>query len=266
MITKSAIVTALFLTSLTATANLMGMVGPATSPNPSFLVIDHADPACPPATCKSSGTPVDTISWGSPAPGPSQSMLRFVPIPFNVVLTTPRTAFAIGNLFFKNGMNSAGSEVDKINLTFNTGIVFNTDTNDMDSAHTNQNVTLNFDVVNTTNTIDPIVSADIIKIATPLLALCDPKNPALSSCVQVEQPCDSAHPDKACTQFHVLEGGGTSAEVLFRFGSVDPVGFGKVADPSVGFVTTSVSAPSTVGLLGIGLVSLMLFACSRKHY
>ena len=252
MLNKFAIVTLLFLASATASATLMGTIEPGTNPIGFFT---NPNPSCPPAACTISGTHSEAIAWGNPAPGSFQSALTFTPQSFNVALGTP---FVIGQLFFRNGEIASG-EISHVTLSFNTGTVKDSSTNQVDKLHTDQNVTLDFDIVNTPNTTDTSASADIVHISNnaPWIKFPNPD----------PNPCDNnkVNSTKHCDSFHVIEGQQTSVDILFALGSVDLVGFGNVADPSAGFVTSAVSAPSTIGLLGIGLLAMIVFAGYKKQ-
>ena len=65
--------------------------------------------------------------------------------------------------------------------------------------------------------------------------------------------------------FRVLEGETTSVEVLAEFNSLDLIGFGEIADSSVGFLSSSVSVPEPSTLAFIALSIGMGLSRRRRH-
>lgn len=233
--TQLATVTALLLVTANAAANLIGTITGGTFSSPV--------PACQNGVvCSGIGT--TSITFGTAVAPSSPSALQAMTSSFDTPLATP---FVIGHLFFHNGEIIGGSGIDQITLTFNTGNVTDTtdpnnnDPNSLNNRLDNISLALVFDIINTPNSSDPVASADKIHFQNPVLRF--PGNPA---------PFDT---------FSVLEGKETSVEILGFLSSFLTVGFGKVADPSAGFVSTSaVPEPSSVALIALGLPAMIAFA------
>ena len=150
----------------------------------------------------------------------------------------------MGCLFYSNTITTSGTEVSGVTVTFNSGNVVATQMEDL-TGKVNVPLPLTLTITNTPNTEDPIASADYITITSELFRL-GPNQPPVN-------------------RFSVLEQGSTWVEVLGRFGSFEAVGFGRVADPAQGFVSSSsVPEPSSLALLGGGLIALILARQEKK--
>lgn len=223
--TFSIMVGAVLLVSSNASANLVGTIsdGIFSAPSP---------PCVAPIQCAGVGT--NTFSWGD-----TNSTLQATGSAFNTPLGT---LFVMGHLFYSNTVTASGTEVSGVTVTFNSGNLVATQGESL-TLRANVPLPLTLTITNTLNTADPIASADYITITSPLFRL-DPNQP----------PVD---------QFHVFEQASTSVEILGIFGSFLPVGFANIANPAVAFTSSSapgssVPGPSSLALLGGGLIALIL--------
>ena len=136
--------------------------------------------------------------------------------------------FVIGSLEYSNGRALPGSEVRSTLLMAQS---FSTD------PDFNQQFEVEVAIVTTPNIAnDDIASADLIYF---------PEFPGYGS-------------------FRVFEGESTSVELLGEFNSLDFLGFGAVADPTVGFVTTAVPEPTSLITVVVGLFGVSLHRRKRR--
>jgi len=192
-----------------------------------------------PATAVTSGVGTNIFRWGSGDP----SSLSFIGESFD---TEPNTPFKLGHLTFHNGVIASGTGADSVTLD----VLMSFD----NVPEKNSVFPINFHMINTLNTDDPIASADTVGI------------------------------DGFSFTFNVLEGATASADIiamlstnlsalpsgavptgaeLFSTRPFDPsgnyslsiVGF---ADPSTGgFIGGSVPEPSTLLLVSLGLIAAL---------
>ena len=121
--------------------------------------------------------------------------------------------FVAGHLEYSNGESHPSSGVSSAILTLDSL---------SDDAGFTQTLELGISILSTENVIgEEVASADFIFFTD---------RPDLGS-------------------FRVFEGAATSVEILVEFNSLDLIGFGNVADPSVGFVSNSVSVPEPSGFI-----------------
>jgi PEP-CTERM motif len=225
----SIVAAAVLLVSSNASGNLIGTMSNGTFSDPS--------PTCPPATCNPNSNP---FTWGS-----GGSSLLAAGSAFNAALGTP---FMMGSLTFANNLDNAGTFVDSVTLTFNTGNVVATAGEDA-SLYSNVSVPVILDIVNNPNTADPGASADVISIRSGQPAFRPDPNP-----------------QGAAAQFSALEPNQGGVAVLRQiwgvFGSASVVGF---RDPDADSAFVATPEPSSIALLGGGLVTLVLAVRKRRR-
>ena len=166
----------------------------------------------------------DRVSFES---GISDNQLSFDPSSFS---NQPKgETFVAGLLEFNNGESVTGSQVSSVLLTLST---FSGDPDFTQMLDVPINIITTDNVSDGQGGILDIPSADFIYFAD---------RPDLGS-------------------FRVFENESTSIEVLVEFNSLDLIGFGAVTDPSVGFLSSSVSnaipEPTTLALMGLGLAGI----------
>jgi hypothetical protein len=161
-----------------------------------------------PGTATVTGVGTNNFTWGSGTP----STLSFTPIAFS---GDPNQVFSIGKLDFFNGIIAGGSEADSVDLSLN--ITF--------SGGPTINRIASFSLVNTTNTSDPIESADIVSLVSGGFTL---------------------------SSFNVLEEVSAQADLLVKFttsgNDLQIVGFGNPSGG--GFVTGGTSVPEPFTIIG----------------
>ncbi len=178
-----------------------------------------------PGSATYDGVGTSSFQWGEAVPGSTQSSLQFTGQSFNVGVGD---SFVLGTILFHNGTIYGGTGADSVTLSFTTtGVSSRPDLFDF-----NQSLDLTINLINSPNVAgDPIASADFIYF---------PDYPAFGS-------------------FRVFEDQETTVELLASFGSLDFKGFGKVGDPTIGFLSSSVVVPEPGGIgvvVGLGLLGL----------
>jgi hypothetical protein len=161
-----------------------------------------------PGTATVTGVGTNNFTWGSGTP----STLLFTPIIFS---GDSNQVFSIGKLDYFNGAIAGGSGADSVDLSVD--IAF--------SSGPTINRTASFSLINTTNTSDPIASADIVSLVSGGFTL---------------------------SSFNVFEGQSASADLLVKFttsgNDIQIVGFGNPSGD--GFVTGGTSVPEPFTILG----------------
>jgi hypothetical protein len=238
--TFSIVAAAVLLVTSNANGNLTGTVNDGIFSHPDCLL---------PVQCDGQNT--NTFRWGDGHSSLQATGVTFSNYPFPA---DPVPSVVIGNLFFFNAVSTDGTVVTEVTLQLRTGNVFITETGLIDLNHSNIGyLPLTLGITNTPNNpADPTddASADIISFLSG--AHCRP-------CINTDN--GNPIPDK----FHVRElGPGTSVEILGFFGSLGVLGFGAVADPTQGFTTSSVPGPSSLALVGGGLIALILARERRR--
>ena len=136
--------------------------------------------------------------------------------------------FVAGHLEYSNEENLGGTSVPSVSLTLSSL---------SENPEFNQSLEIPISIVTVPNDGDIEANADFIFFTN---------RPELGS-------------------FRVLEGETTSVEVLAEFNSLDLIGFGEIADSSVGFLSFSVSVPEPSTLAFIALSIGMGLSRRRRH-
>jgi len=229
--------------------------------NPGIFSIDNTFPAQGPYTsCLSplvcSGTGSSTLSWGTPDVGSTSSALQAMGVTFpdpaiGEPVVTVGKSFVVGYLSFTNG-TTIGGEITTAYFRMQNGNVFDASTGTPDS-HTGQFFgVLTLEIENTLNFPNPL-QPDIIRI---LSGLCNAITPNTTCNKIVNEDGQVQY-----TEFSVVEGETATVQILGALSSNDIIGFGKVDDPTKGFVGGAIQAvpePSGLVLVGGGLIVLVL--------
>ena len=205
-------------------------------------------PQSPPSVTTGMGT--NSITWGVPCDGVTNcytspggitppSGFTFTAFPFITEINEP---FVLGEIEFFNGTIMPGTDISQVTLSLDGFQITPTQFAGGDSRV--------ISIVNTTNTSDPIASADRATIPFAFFP--------------------------AANEFGVLESQSATATLLGEFSEpsnelldLDILGFGEITSPN-GFVEgfapnpNSVPEPGTMFLLGSGLVGLAGFR--RKKF
>jgi PEP-CTERM motif len=183
-----------------------------------------------------SGMGSSHFAWGSPLSGP-QNSLSFSGEAFAI---ETGDVFSFGSLAYYNGTIYSGTEANSVG--FNVALALTTPV-------AMENFDFYFALINSPNTSDPVASADIVQLASSFA-------PQSFSYAGYDYTLEFlgfgsiAGPGLVSTidQFHVLEGGTASAQLLGRI---------TVAD------VEAVPEPGTLALVGLGFVGLG-FAARRR--
>ena len=171
------------------------------------------------------GVGTSTFTWGEGDPSPSS--LRFIGNPFSVNTGDP---FSFGTLGYFNGTIFADTEADSVDLRVTLTLTT--------PAGISQNFIYTLGLINTDNTGDPLASADIVNFPSSLPNTFFTTGGVNYTLEFLGFGTIVGSGFSTVGNFHVLEGGTASAQLL---GRITPA-------------PTAVPEPSTILLLAVGLM------------
>ena len=190
------------------------------------------DPGADNPSMTVAGVGTSTFAWGA---GGDPSTLHYQNVPFS---STSETPFKIGTLTYYNGGITAQTGADGVSLNLNVTFTL--------PSGVNQNFLYAMQLINTSNTTDPIASADYLILSTFPTSVFDISGTTYTLTLGFQNLTGGGFLQTG-NQLHVLEEETATADLI-------------------GTVTTDISGvpdgASTLGLLGLAMTSLV--ALRRK--